>query len=46
MAGTIGLRWRKSSFIHGAEDDVRELGEHLAGYLDMDARRRVAGIVA
>ena len=33
---TLGLpvlRRRKSSFIHGAEDDARELVEHLAGYL-------------
>ena len=32
----IGLpvfRKRKSSFIHGAEDDARDLIEHLAGYL-------------
>jgi putative flavoprotein involved in K+ transport len=28
------LRRRKSSFIHGADDDARELVEHLAGYLD------------
>jgi putative flavoprotein involved in K+ transport len=27
------LRRRKSSFIHGAEDDARDLVEHLAGYL-------------
>ena len=27
------LRRRKSTFIHGAEDDARELIEHLAGYL-------------
>jgi putative flavoprotein involved in K+ transport len=27
------LRRRRSSFIHGAEDDARELIEHLAGYL-------------
>jgi len=27
------MRRRKSSFIHGAEDDVRELGEHLSAYL-------------
>jgi putative flavoprotein involved in K+ transport len=27
------LRRRKSSFIHGAEDDARELSEHLAAYL-------------
>jgi len=28
------LRRRKSSFIHGAEDDAVDLTEHLAGYLD------------
>ena len=27
------MRRRKSSFIHGAEDDVRELGEHLLSHL-------------
>jgi putative flavoprotein involved in K+ transport len=27
------LRRRKSSFIHGAEDDARELSSHLACYL-------------
>ncbi len=27
------LRRRKSSFIHGVEDDARELVDHLAGYL-------------
>jgi putative flavoprotein involved in K+ transport len=27
------LRRRKSTFIHGAEDDARDLVEHLAGYL-------------
>ena len=27
------LRRRKSSFIHGAEDDAREIAEHLAGHL-------------
>jgi len=27
------LRRRKSTFIHGAEDDARDLTEHLAGYL-------------
>jgi len=33
---TLGLnfmRRRKSSFIHGAEDDARDLSTHLAGYL-------------
>ncbi len=28
------LRRRKSTFIHGIEDDAREVIEHLAGYLD------------
>ena len=28
------LRRRKSSFIHGAEDDARDLAEHLVNYLD------------
>jgi putative flavoprotein involved in K+ transport len=27
------LRRRKSSFIHGAEDDARDLSRHLASYL-------------
>ena len=30
------LRRRKSSFIHGAEDDARELTDHLAGFLAGD----------
>jgi putative flavoprotein involved in K+ transport len=34
------LRRRKSSFIHGAEDDVVDLTEHLAGYLRAGAERR------
>ncbi|MDX1381022.1 MAG: NAD(P)-binding domain-containing protein [Xanthomonadales bacterium] len=28
------LRRRKSTFIHGAEDDARDLARHLRGYLD------------
>jgi putative flavoprotein involved in K+ transport len=32
------LRRRKSSFIHGAEDDARELTDHLAAYLDATSR--------
>ena len=32
------LRRRKSSFIHGAEDDAHDLIEHLAGYLAADSR--------
>jgi len=31
------LRRRKSSFIHGAEDDARELTDHLAAYLGAPA---------
>jgi putative flavoprotein involved in K+ transport len=34
------LRRRKSSFIHGAEDDARELTDDLAAYLDGDRDRR------
>ena len=44
VLGLPYLRRRKSSFIHGAEDDVRELCEHLAAYLDLFARRFVSGI--
>jgi putative flavoprotein involved in K+ transport len=33
VLGLPVLRRRKSSFIHGAEDDARELIDHLAGYL-------------
>jgi putative flavoprotein involved in K+ transport len=33
VIGLPVLRRRKSSFIHGAEDDARELTDHLAGYL-------------
>lgn len=37
VLGLPYLRRRKSSFMHGAEDDVRELGAHLADYLDRAA---------
>jgi putative flavoprotein involved in K+ transport len=33
------LRRRKSSFIHGIEDDARELMDHVAGYLANTAAR-------
>jgi putative flavoprotein involved in K+ transport len=33
VLGLPYLRRRKSSFMHGAEDDVRELAAHLADYL-------------
>ena len=39
--GLTFLRRRKSSFIHGAEDDARELVDHLAAYLQ--ARTPAAG---
>lgn len=32
--GATFLRRRRSSFIHGAADDTRDLADHLAGYLD------------
>jgi len=39
VLGLPYLRRRKSSFMHGAEDDVRELGAHLAGYLERATTR-------
>jgi putative flavoprotein involved in K+ transport len=33
LLGTALLRRRKSSFIHGAEDDARDLSKHLLSYL-------------
>jgi putative flavoprotein involved in K+ transport len=33
VLGLNFMRRRKSSFLHGAEDDVRELGAHLAAHL-------------
>jgi putative flavoprotein involved in K+ transport len=39
VLGLPFLRRRKSSFIHGAEDDVRELAAHLVDHLDHGARR-------
>ncbi len=35
VVGLPVLRRRKSSFIHGAEDDVADIGEHLAHYLGL-----------
>jgi putative flavoprotein involved in K+ transport len=46
VLGLPFLRRRKSSFMHGAEDDVRELGTHLAAYLDRTAQPRWAGLAA
>jgi putative flavoprotein involved in K+ transport len=36
VLGLPMLRRRKSSFIHGIEDDARELMAHLADYLEDD----------
>jgi putative flavoprotein involved in K+ transport len=46
IMGLPFLRRRKSSFIHGAEDDARDLAEHISGYLDMLSRSRLAGMAA
>jgi putative flavoprotein involved in K+ transport len=48
ILGLPFLRRRKSSFIHGAEDDVRELVPHLTAQLDRTARRSFwrAGLAA
>jgi putative flavoprotein involved in K+ transport len=37
VLGLPMLRRRKSSFIHGIEDDARELMAHLADYLEHGA---------
>ena len=36
------MRRRKSSFIHGAEDDVRDLGSHLVGWLKQSPTSRAS----
>jgi putative flavoprotein involved in K+ transport len=38
VMGLTFMRRRKSSFIHGAEDDARDLVNHLASYLNSSAR--------
>ncbi len=38
------LRRRKSSFIHGAANDVRDLSPHLAAYLDRTSRARAVHV--
>jgi putative flavoprotein involved in K+ transport len=40
------LRRRKSTFIHGAEDDVRDLAAHLKSYLDRTTQKTSASRVA
>ena len=47
VMGLTFMRRRKSSFIHGADDDARELSAHLASYLggyvaSPDCRRSIA----
>lgn len=44
IVGLPFLRRRKSSFIHGTEDDVRYLTEHLANYLNQSGRLSRTGI--
>ena len=39
VLGLNFMRRRKSSFIHGVEDDVHDLGAHLAAYLRGSGRR-------
>jgi len=46
VLGLPYLRRRKSSFIHGAEDDTRELGAHLAHHLDRLCSGPVASVGA
>jgi putative flavoprotein involved in K+ transport len=41
LVGLPVLRRRKSSFIHGVEDDARDLTAHLNRHLDMAARPRL-----
>jgi putative flavoprotein involved in K+ transport len=40
LMGTSLLRRRKSSFIHGAEDDARDLSAHLFAYLNEDLKNQ------
>jgi putative flavoprotein involved in K+ transport len=40
VLGLPVLRRRKSSFIHGAEDDAHDVVDHLAGYLSRSAQAR------
>jgi len=42
VLGLPFMRRRKSSFIHGAEDDVRELLPHIVQHLDATARAQAA----
>ncbi len=42
--GLTFMRRRKSSFIHGAEDDARDLSRHLKGYLDGQVRAAAGAV--
>lgn len=44
IMGLPFLRRRKSSFIHGAEDDARDLSGHLAAYLEQYSQSRFFGV--
>jgi len=45
VLGLNFMRRRKSSFIHGTEDDVRDLGAHLVAYLrDTTSERQMRAI--
>ena len=37
------MRRRKSTFIHGAGDDAREIVDSLKAYLDLQSQLRLAG---
>jgi len=39
VLGLPMMRRRKSSFIHGIEDDVRDITDHLAGFLGRQSRQ-------
>ena len=41
VLGLPFMRRRKSSFIHGAEDDARDICKHLTNYLDANARTMI-----
>jgi putative flavoprotein involved in K+ transport len=44
VMGLPYLRRRKSSFIHGAEDDARDLSNQIAAYLDTTSSNSHIGI--
>ncbi|MCP4336081.1 MAG: NAD(P)-binding domain-containing protein [Gammaproteobacteria bacterium] len=46
LLGTPLLRRRKSSFIHGAEDDARDLSQHLVSYLAARPGKRNTDVAA